>query len=109
MPLPQCEARAVAATGCKAGGAAAISTVVIGRDCVAGIAAPSRVAIYNGDPTRSLKIAYFKWSGIGEDAEDRRLIRSYVLGRDFDNHVRKRRGQSGDLLGGSMKLLKMCN
>jgi len=71
---------------CKAGGAAAISTVAIGRDRIAVIAAPRRVAIYNGDPTRSLKIAYFKWSKIGEDAEDRRLVRSYVLGRNFDNH-----------------------
>ncbi|QCE15139.1 hypothetical protein DEO72_LG11g2148 [Vigna unguiculata] len=62
-----------------------ISTVTIGRDCIAEIAAPSRVVIYNSDPTRSLKIAYFKWSGIGEDAKDCRLVRSYVLGRDFDN------------------------
>jgi len=64
-----------------------ISTVAIGRDRIAGIAAPNRVAIYNGDPTRSLKIVYFKWSGIGEDAKDRRLVQSYVLGYDFDNHV----------------------
>jgi len=58
VPLtPRCEARAVAATSCKVGGAGAISTVTIGRDRIAGIAAPSRVAIYNGDPTQSLKIA----------------------------------------------------
>ena len=63
-----------------------ISTIAIGRDCIAGIAAPNQVAIYNSVPTRSLKIAYFKWSGIGEDAKDRRLVRPYVLGRDFDSH-----------------------
>jgi len=32
---------------------------------IVAIAAPSRVAIYNDDPIRSLKIAYFKWSGTG--------------------------------------------
>jgi len=44
-----------------------ISTVAIGRDYIARIAAPSRVVIYNGNPTRFVKIAHFKWSEIGED------------------------------------------
>jgi len=38
-----------------------ITTVAIGRDRIAGNAIPSRVAIYNDDPTRSLKIVCFKW------------------------------------------------
>jgi len=62
------------------------STITIGRDCITGIAAPNRVAIYNGDPTRSLKIACFKWNEIGEDAKDRSIVLSYILGHDFDNH-----------------------
>jgi len=56
----RCETRAVAATSCKVGGAAAISTVTIGRDRIAGIAAPNRVGIYNSDPTQSNTTAIFK-------------------------------------------------
>lgn len=63
------------------------STVAIGRDYIAEIATLNQFVIYNGDPTWSVKIVYFKWSTIKEDAKDRTLIRSYVLGCDFDNHV----------------------
>ena len=64
-----------------------ISPVAIRRDHISKIATPNQVAIYNDDPTRSLKIACFKGSGIREVAKGRRLVRSYVLGRDFDNHA----------------------
>jgi len=57
-----------------------ISTVAIGR----GHSQPSCDL-----QRRSLKIACFKW--IGEDAKDRRLVRSYVLCRDFDNRDYKYR------------------
>jgi len=72
LPL-WCEARAVATTSCKAGGAAAISTVAIGRDRIAGIPAPSRVAIYKGDPWRSRIL-----SG-AESKRMQKIINSYYL------------------------------